>query len=137
MSTQSSCRLADKGKVCDVNRLNAPVEDFDPADAAKPFHKRRDGHPGGGRGNKRPKKRAITPRPPKTRTKPDACMRLSPTLASRRNNHPGQLLLGRFNHRNRRVNYRRPLHLNNHSQGCFQGDIAIFGTGAVTILLNA
>ena len=65
------------------------------------------------------------------------CMRLSPTLANRRKNHPVQLFLGRFNHRNRRVNYRKPSHLNNHSQGCFQGDIEIFGPGAVTILFDA
>ena len=38
---------------------------------------------------------------------------------------------------NRRINYRRPSHLSNHSQGCFQGDIEIFGTGAVTILFDA
>ena len=101
-------------------------------------HRRRDGHPEGGRGNQRPKRSAInSTQPPKTRKKLDACMRLSPTLANRRKNHPVQLLLGRLNHRNRRVNYRKPSHLNNHSQGCFQGDIEIFGAGAVTILFDA
>jgi hypothetical protein len=64
-------------------------------------------------------------------------MRLSPTLANRRKNHPLQALLRQFNHRNRRVNYRRPSHLNNHSQGCFLGEIEIFGPGAVTILFDA
>ena len=37
-------------------------------------------------------------------------------------------------HSNRRINYRKPSHLRNHSQGCFQGDIEIFGAGAVVVL---
>ena len=39
------------------------------------------------------------------------------------------------NHRSNR--HRKPSHLSNHSQGCFQGDIEIFGAGAVIILFNA
>jgi hypothetical protein len=74
----------------------------------------------------------------KTRKKPDACMRLLPTLANRRKNHSLQALVRQFNHRsNRRINYRRPSHLTNHSQGCFQGEIEIFGTGAVVVLFDA
>ena len=60
------------------------------------------------------------------------------TLAIRRKNHPVQLLLRQLNNsKPSQQPSRKPSHLSNHSQGCFQSDIEIFGTGTVVVLFNA
>jgi hypothetical protein len=102
-------------------------------------HKRRDGHPERGARQPTAEKSCdqLLHATPKNQEEA-GCLHATVANPCEPSQEPSRATVaGTVQHRNRRVNYRKPSHLNNHSQGCSQGDIEIFGPGGVTILFNA